>query len=139
MRAALVRFVGVGFIVLVAGACFPTGGLPRIPFADIPVPADATPYTNDWVYIDSPTATAAKLIYLGPPGVEEVAAVFKSQMIRSGWKEEKTTVVRRPVPEPPQTVMEFAKGADTCRVTLEATSAGTHIEMTIARVKTLPH
>ncbi len=133
--ASLYRLAGVGLIFIAAGACFPTGGLPRAPFADVPIPAEATPYTNDWVFIDTPTAAAAKLVYLSPPGVEEAAARFKSQMVRSGWKEEKTVVVRRPPPEPPQTVIDFTKGADTCRITFEATSAGTHVEVTVARVK----
>lgn len=136
--ASLYRLAGVGLIFLAAGACFPTGGLPRAPFADVPLPPDATPYTNDWVYIDTPTAVAAKLVYLSLPGVHEAAAAFRSRMIRSGWKEEKTAVLQRPPPEPPLTVMEFAKGTDTCRITLEATSAGTHVEITIARLKTLP-
>mgnify|MGYP001589935914 CR=1 FL=1 len=134
--ASVLRCVSLGLVVLFSAACFPTGGLPRAPFADVPLPPDATPYTNDWVYIDTPTAVAAKLVYLSLPGVHEATAAFRSRMIRSGWKEEKTAVLQRPPPEPPLTVMEFAKGMDTCRITLEATSAGTHVEITIARLKT---
>ena len=74
MRRVRVLPIVMG-IALSLGACSPIAVPIQLqPFPDVPVPAEWTPYSNDWVIIRTPKVTAARLIYFTTANVETTLA-----------------------------------------------------------------
>ncbi len=117
---------------LLLGACASTGGLPRQPFTDVPVGAEWQPYSRDWVVIETPGVTAAKLIYFAKTGVDATLAEVRRLMPQSGWRERATERFVNPEGFKGQWA-EYAKGPDVCRVTVIEGASATHVDLTLAR------
>jgi hypothetical protein len=116
------------------GACAPVVvPMPIQPFPDVPVPAEWTPYSDDWVMIRTPKVTAARLIYFTPSSVETTLATARRLLARAGWVE--TRSERFVNAEKFNGVWaEFSKGDDTCRLTVIEGTGATHVDYTLARI-----
>jgi hypothetical protein len=120
---------------LVAAACSTTGGLPRQPFADIPAPPSWRPYTQNWAMISTPRITAARLVYASDEGMESTLASARQGMLGGGWSQKGTE--RFVSAQGFDGVWaDFAKGEDTCRVTVTEARYGSQVDVTTARVPT---
>jgi len=107
--------------------------MPIQPFPDVPVPAEWTPYSDDWVMIRSPKITAARLIYFTRESVDETLAHARRLLARAGWIE--THSERFVNAEKFSGVwVEFGKDADVCRLTVIEGTGATHVDYTLARV-----
>ena len=126
-----VRALLVAVALLLAG-CASMGGLPRQPFADIPVPAKWIPYSDQWVMIRSPQVTAAKLVYFAEAPVDATLGEARALLLQNGWVEKGSErFVNR---EGFRGVRaDFAKGEDICRVTAIEGANATHADVTVAR------
>ncbi len=117
---------------LLLSACASTGGLGRQPFEDIPVPAQWMPYSRDWVMIRTPQVTAAKLIYFTETPVEATLLSARDLLVQRGWVEKGSEHFVNP--EGFKGVWtDFAKGEDTCRVTVIEGADATHADYVVAR------
>ena len=127
------RVIAIG-IALCLGACAPVAvPMPIQPFPDVPVPAEWTPYSDDWVMIRSPKITAARLIYFTRESVDETLAHARRLLARAGWIE--THSERFVNAEKFAGVwVEFGKDADVCRLTVIEGTGATHVDYTLARV-----
>lgn len=116
------------------GACAPVVvPMPIQPFPDVPVPAEWTPYSDDWVMIRTPKVTAARLIYFTQSSVETTLATARRLLANAGWRE--TRSERFVNAEKFNGVWaEFAKGDDICRLTVIEGTGATHVDYTLARV-----
>lgn len=124
--------VALAACALLLSACASTGGLPREPFADIPVPPEWRPYSREWVMIRTPQVTAAKLVYVTGAAPEAALAGARALLLQHGWKEAGSQ--RFVNPERFNGVWaDFAKGEDICRVTVIEGAHATHAEYTVAR------
>jgi hypothetical protein len=120
-------------LALVLGACASTSGLPVQPFNDIPIPVQWTPYSRDWVMIQTAKVTAAKMVYFAETPVNVTLEHARQLMARTGWTE--TRSERFVNPEKfPGVWAEFSKGEDICRVTVIEAPFATHIDYTVARI-----
>jgi hypothetical protein len=116
------------------GACAPAVvPMPIQPFVDIPVPAEWTPYSDDWAMIRTQKVTAARLIYFTQRNVETTLTDARRLLTSAGWTE--TRSERFVNPEKfPGVWAEFGKGDDVCRETVIEGAGATHVEYTVARV-----
>ena len=116
------------------GACAPVVvPMPIQPFPDVPVPAEWTPYSDDWVMIRTPKVTAARLIYFTQSSVETTLATARRLLANAGWRE--TRSERFVNAEKFNGVWaEFSKGDDVCRLTVIEGTGATHVDYTLARV-----
>ncbi len=103
------------------------------PFPDVPVPAEWTPYSNDWVIIRTPKVTAARLIYLTKADVETTLAHARRLLANAGWQETQSERFVN-AEKFPGIWAEFVKGEDLCRLTVIEGSGATHVDYTLARV-----
>jgi hypothetical protein len=127
------RATAIG-IALSLGACAPVAvPMPIQPFPDVPVPAEWTPYSDDWVMIRSPKITAARLIYFTPESVEETLAHARRLLARAGWIETRSDRFVS-AEKFPGVWVEFSKDDDVCRLTVIAGAGATHVDYTLARV-----
>lgn len=120
-------------LTLALSACMGRGGIPREPFPDIPVPASFIPYSDQWVRIRSDQADVARLIYMTELDVEAAAAAIRDLMLTHGWTvrltNRTTTADGYKV-----TIVDFAKEADTTRLTAREGANATHVELSVARL-----
>lgn len=117
---------------LLFGACASTGGLPAQPFTDVPVSEGWQPYSRDWVVIETPGVTAAKLVYFAKTDVDATLAEVRRLMPQSGWREKATERFVNPEGFKGQWA-EYGKGEDVCRVTVIEGASATHVDLTLAR------
>jgi hypothetical protein len=132
MRRA-VRCVRAALVLLTLLGCASTGGLPRNPFDDITVPETFRPYSEQWVFIKSPTVAAARLVYMTQLGLDDAMAAVRATLTRDGWAPETLT------PSTSQggfrlLSLNFVKGSDTCRVRVIEGAHATHVDLTVARL-----
>ena len=107
--------------------------MPRQPFSDIPVPAEWVAYTRDSVIVETPKVTTAKLIYFAEEKVDATLEHARRLLTEKGWTETKRERFLNPE-NFPGVWADFAKGEDTCRVTVIQGSHATHVDYTVARV-----
>jgi hypothetical protein len=134
-RAACRLLLGLPLVALAAAGCAvvpSTGGIPREPFEDIPIPATFVPYSNDWSMIRSGRITAARLVYQTTLPVEGAAAALQTALVDKGWVLRGTEPITRNgfAGE----VLSFLKGSDTCRAELVSSPTTTRVDLTIARL-----
>ncbi len=114
-------------------ACATAVPVPRQPFDDIPVPREWISYSRESVIIQTPKAVAAKLIYFTEATVDRTLDRARQLLIGAGWTE--TRSERFVNPEKfPGVWADFAKGGDTCRVTVIEGADATHVDYTVARL-----
>ncbi len=107
--------------------------MPRQPFDDIPAPKEWVPYSREWVIIQTPKVTAAKLIYFAETKVDATLEHARRLLIQTGWSETKSERFVNPE-KFPGVWADFRKGDDICRVTVIEGSYATHVDFTVARV-----
>ena len=120
-------------LALALTACAGRGGIPREPFADVPVPASFIPYSDQWVRIRSAQADVARLIYMSELDVEGAGAAVRELLLKNGW----TLVLTNRTKTPDGykvTIMDFGKEADTIRLTAREGVNATHVELSVARM-----
>ena len=120
-------------LALALTACAGRGGIPREPFADVPVPASFIPYSDQWVRIRSAQADVARLIYMSELDVEGAAGAVRELLLKNGW----TLVLTNRTKTPDGykvTIMDFGKEADTIRLTAREGVNATHVELSVARM-----
>ena len=116
------------------GACSPIAVPIQLqPFPDVPVPAEWTPYSNDWVIIRTPKVTAARLIYFTKSNVETTLANARRLLANAGWNEMRNERFVN-AENFPGVWAEFGKGDDVCRLTVIEGAGATHVDYTLARV-----
>lgn len=103
------------------------------PFPDVPVPAEWTPYSDDWVIIRTQKVTAARLIYFTQTSVEVTLATARRLLANAGWQEARSERFVN-AEKFPGVWAEFLKGDDLCRLTVIEGSGATHVDYTLARV-----
>jgi hypothetical protein len=110
----------------------PTGGLPREPFDDIPVPAAFIPFSNDWSLIRSGRVTAARLVYQTELSVEEAATALETSLRDQGWQ----LKGREPLTRNGFSgqALAFVKATDTCRAELVPSPTTTRVDLIVARL-----
>ncbi len=87
MRRVNVRPIVMG-IALWLGACAPIAVPIQLqPFPDVPVPAEWTPYSDDWAIIRTQKVTAARLIYFTTNSVDTTLATARRLLANAGWQE----------------------------------------------------
>ena len=114
-------------------ACAPAVTMPRQPFPDIPVPVEWVPYSRASVIVETPKVTTAKLIYFAEEKVDATMEHARRLLTQMGWTETKSERFVNPE-KFPGVWADFAKGDDTCRVTVIQGSHATHVDYTVARV-----
>ncbi len=129
------RLLCLLLFVAAAPACAifaPTGGLPREPFDDIPVPSAFIPFSNDWSLIRSGRVTAARLVYQTELSVEEAATALETSLRDKGWQ----LRGREPLTRNGFTgqALAFHKAADTCRAELVPSPTTTRVDLIVARL-----
>jgi hypothetical protein len=118
---------------MLLAACASGGAPPIQSFEDLPAPRQWIPYSRDWMRIETPSVTAAKFIYFSEAKVDATLDQAREALSQSGWRE--TGSERFVNPEKfPGVWADFAKGADTCRVTVIEGTYATHVDYTVARV-----
>ena len=133
MRRVNMRPLVMG-IALSLGACAPIlVPMPIQPFPDVPVPAEWTPYSDDWVIIRTHKVTAARLIYFTQTNVEATLANARRLLAGAGWRETRSERFVN-AEKFPGIWAEFLKDDDICRVTVIEGASATHVDYTIARV-----
>lgn len=127
------RRLSVVFLLLTLSACASTGGIPREPFPDIPVPASFIPYSDQWVRIQTPQVIAAKLVYMTELPPDSALAAVREELVRHGWTPKEPSRFVNPQGFNGVT-LEFVKGTDSCRATVIAGPHATHVELAVARL-----
>jgi len=122
---------------LVLAACASRGGIPPRPYDDVPVPPRWTPYSREWLRIETPTVTATKLIYFSETGVDATLGEARDLLVREDWTEPRSERFVNPE-KFPGVWADFAKDADSCRVTVIEGNHATHVDYTLARVNRSP-
>ena len=121
-------------IALSLAACSPIAVPIQLqPFPDVPVPAEWTPYSDDWAIIRTQKVTAARLIYFTQTNVEVTLANARRLLANSGWQETRSERFVN-AENFPGVWVEFFKGDDLCRLTVIEGSGATHVDYTLARV-----
>jgi len=122
-------------VLLALGSCAGTGGMPRNPFRDITVPETFLPYSDQWLFIKSPTVTAAKLVYMTQLDMEAAAAAVRGALAKDGWVSQ---AMNRGVSRDGfrSVTMDFTKGRDSCRATVVEGAHATHVDLAVARLTT---
>jgi hypothetical protein len=125
-------------IALSLGACAPIAVPIQLqPFPDVPVPAEWTPYSNDWAIIRTQKVTAARLIYFTTSNVETTLATARRLLANAGWQEARAERFVN-AEKFPGVWAEFLKGDDLCRLTVIEGTGATHVDYTLARVNPAP-
>jgi hypothetical protein len=133
MRSVKGRLLAIG-IALWLGACAPVAvPVPIQPFPDVPVPAQWTPYSQDWAMIRTQRVTAARLIYFTATSVEATVEEARRLLAGAGWTESRREHFVN-AEKFPGVWVDFLKGDDICRVTVIEGAGATHVDYTIARV-----
>ena len=133
MRRVIIQPLVMG-IALCLGACAPMAVPIQLqPFPDVPVPAEWTPYSNDWVIIRTQKVTAARLIYFTTSDVETTLTHARRLLANAGWQEVRSERFVN-AEKFPGVWAEFVKGDDLCRLTVIEGSGATHVDYTLARV-----
>lgn len=121
------------FLVAWLAGCASTGGIRREPFADVKVPDSFIPYSDRWVFIQTPQATAARLVYMTSLSLESAFTTMRDELVKSGWTPgESSRFVNsqgfRGIS------LDFTKGPDGCRATAIEGPNATHVELAVARL-----
>ena len=129
------RLLCLPLVVGALSACAifaPTGGLPREPFDDIPVPPAFMPYSSDWSLIRSGRVTAARLVYQTELSVEAAATALERSLRDKGWQ----LTGREPLTRNGFTgqALVFLKATDTCRAELVPSPTTTRLDLIVARL-----
>lgn len=133
MLARPVRLGVALLLTLAVSACAGRGGIPREPFSDVPVPASFIPYSDQWVLIRTPQATAARLIYMTELNAEGALTAARELLVANGWSA--GLLNRGTTPDGYKlVVVELGKAADTIRLTVREGANATHVELAVARV-----
>src|SRR5262249_61489792 len=111
--------------------------VPRQPFNDIPVPVEWVPYSRQSVIVETPNVTTAKLVYFSEEKFDATLEHARRLLVQTGWTETKSERFLDPE-RFPGVFADFAKGLDTCRVTVIEGSHATHVDYTVARVTGAP-
>jgi len=127
------RLLSSFVLVFTFMGCASTGGIPREPFADIKVPASFVPYSDQWTLIRTPNVTAAKLVYMTPLPPDSAFEAVREELVRLGWTAKEATRFVNPQGFRGVTV-EFAKGTDSCHVTVIEGPNATHVDLAVARL-----
>ena len=122
-------------VLLALGSCAGTGGMPRNPFRDITVPETFFPYSDRWLFIKSPTVTAAKLVYMTQLDMEMAATAVRAALTKGGWIPQAAS---RGVSRDGfrMVTMDFTKGKDSCRANVIEGAHATHVDLAVARLTT---
>lgn len=137
MRRVKVQPIVMG-IALWLGACAPiVVPIQLQPFPDVPVPAEWTPYSDDWAIIRTQKVTAARLIYLTQSNVETTLATARRLLANAGWREARSERFVN-AEKFPGVWAEFFKDDDLCRLTVIEGTGATHVDYTLARVNPGP-
>jgi hypothetical protein len=129
-RLSLLALVGV--VLSACAVARPTGGVPEEPFADIRVPATFMPFSGEWALIQSGGVTAARLVYQTELPVERAAVELETALTDRGWILKAIEPVSRAGFEG-QSLL-FAKGSDSCRAEVVASSTTTRVDLSVGRV-----
>jgi len=133
MRRVKVLPIVMG-IALSLGACSPIAVPIQLqPFPDVPVPAEWTPYSDDWAIIRTEKVTAARLIYFTTSSVETTLATARRLLANAGWQEARAERFVN-AEKFPGVWAEFFKGEDLCRLTVIEGAGATHVDYTLARI-----
>jgi len=127
------RFLLALLLVFTLTACASTGGIPRAPFDDIPVPAAFVPYSDQWTLIQTPKVTAAKLVYMTPLSPDSALAALRAELVRRGWSPKEPSPFVNPQGFRGVT-LEFVKGTDSCHATVIEGPYATHVDLRVARL-----
>lgn len=128
------RLLPLSIVVAVVSGCAvygTTGGIPRQPFDDIPVPQTFIPFSNDWALIRSGRVTAARLVYQTELPVAGAAKVLESSLKDHGWALKGTEPIERAGFK--GEALDFAKGPDTCRAELVPSTTTTRVDLIVGR------
>jgi hypothetical protein len=117
---------------LLLAACATRGGMPVQAYDDLPVPPRWTPYSREWMKIDTPKVTAAKFIYFAETGVDATMEQARGLLVQSGWTETATECFVNPE-KFPGVWADFVKGDASCRVAVIEGHHATHVDYTVAR------
>lgn len=134
MRRASRLALSVAFLLALA-SCASTGGLSQNPFGDITVPETFLPYSDRWVFINSSTVAAAKLVYMTQLDLEGAVAAVRAALANDGWT---VQALNRAVSRDGFNMvsLDFVKGRDTCRATVIEGAHATHVDLAVARLTT---
>jgi hypothetical protein len=113
-------------------ACAPVA-VPRQPFEDVPVPREWVAYSRESTIVETPKITTAKLIFLAESKVDATLEQAHQLLTGAGWVETQSERFVNPQ-KFPGVWADFAKGQDTCRVTVIEGMHATHVDYTVARV-----
>ena len=129
-----VRIAQLSLVVIVVSSCAVVGtrgGIPREPFADIPVPPTFIPFSNDWALIRSGRVTAARLVYHTALPMEGAEKVLEASLKDNGWVLEGTEAIERDGFK--GAALSFAKGPDTCRAEVVPSTTTTRVDLIVGR------
>ncbi|PYM04096.1 MAG: hypothetical protein DMD82_15420 [Candidatus Rokuibacteriota bacterium] len=128
------RIARLSLVVVVVSSCAvygTTGGIPRQPFADIPVPPTFIPFSNDWALIRSSRVTAARLVYQTALPAEGAEKALETSLKDNGWVLQGTEAIERAGFK--GSALSFAKGPDTCRAEIVPSTTTTRVDLIIGR------
>jgi hypothetical protein len=120
---------------LVFAACAAGGAPPNQPFADIPVPSDWHVQTRESIVIQSPKATAGKVVYFTESPVDATLSQARGLLSGAGWTETKTERFVN-ADKFSGAWAEFTKAQDYCRITVTEGSGMQQVDVTVARPNT---
>ena len=129
-RAA--RLAPVAVLLSACTVVNPTGGIPRQPLDDIPVPASFTPFSSEWTMIRAGRVTAARLVYMAPEPVEPAVQELTRLLTGSGWTAGGAEAIERAGFK--GRAVAFSKGRDTCRAEVLPTTNLTRIDLVVGRI-----
>jgi hypothetical protein len=109
----------------------PTGGIPRQPFEDIPVPATFTPFSDEWAVIRTNTVTAARLVYMTPQPLETIVEEMRALLTGAGWNLRGSETIGRAGFT--GRALSFEKRGDTCRAEILPTTNLTRVDLIVGR------
>jgi hypothetical protein len=120
--------------LLLAGCTIvnPTGGIPRQPFDDLPVPESFLPTSSEWAVIRAKGVTAARLVYMTKEPVEPTAQELRKLLTGAGWTFDRVEPTERDGFK--GQALLFSKRGDTCRAEIVPISATTRVDLIVGRV-----
>jgi len=133
MRRVKAWAIVMGIALLLGGCAQIVVPIQLQPFPDVPVPAEWTPYSDDWVIIRTHKVTAARLIYFTQTNVEVTLATARRLLANAGWQETRSERFVN-AEKFPGIWAEFLKGDDLCRLTVIEGTGATHVDYTPSRV-----
>jgi hypothetical protein len=133
------RLLLLAVCIPVLAACAiarPTGSVPAEPFEDIRLPPSFLPFSGDWALIELRGVTAARLVYQTGLPVERAAVELETALTDRGWLLKAIEPISRAGFDG-QSIL-FAKGPDTCRAEVVASSTTTRVDLSVGRIEKRP-